>query len=293
MKKESIFKSIWKTITPMLGYFLYQIVAIFVVSLAKFIHISIIEAGASTSFRSAIVFDLVYITISAIIQLVLAIYRFTPKWKEAASSTLFEIGENKPIITATLIFVSFFSISLLLNIAMTMLRLNEHSSYDAFRELIGKMTIIELFIVTVIVAPIVEELCFRGIIFNRLLSWTKPWIAIIYQAAVFGIIHLNLVQGIYAFLLGFAIGLLYYRFRKLWFCILAHIAANFLAVVMRIIPNDIQESISPTGSMVILLLFIGLTIISSYLLIKQPKATPVQIPHDLQDDEDTECITEK
>ena len=62
-------------------------------------------------------------------------------------------------------------------------------------------------IAAILLAPIGEELLCRGVImeyFRR--SFGKFWIANLVQAVLFGLMHLNLVQGVYAFAGGLVLG---------------------------------------------------------------------------------------
>lgn len=59
-----------------------------------------------------------------------------------------------------------------------------------------------------ILAPIVEEILMRGIIFGRLRDMMRPAWAIFWGGLLFGIFHGNIVQGVYAsFLAGSCAGL--------------------------------------------------------------------------------------
>ena len=84
---------------------------------------------------------------------------------------------------------------------------------------------------TVIMAPIMEELMIRGLTLNKLLSGSKKWTAIIVSSIVFGVIHMNLLQGLNAFVLGIVLALVYYKTRSLITCMLCHAANNLLSVV--------------------------------------------------------------
>ena len=77
-----------------------------------------------------------------------------------------------------------------------------------------------------ILAPIAEELVFRGLIFARLKEWMKPWLAMILSALIFGAYHGNIVQFVYAFFMGLILALIYYRTGTLFTCIAAHVVAN-------------------------------------------------------------------
>jgi len=78
----------------------------------------------------------------------------------------------------------------------------------------------------VLAAPIVEEILLRGIILDGFLKRYSPTKAIVWSAAIFGIMHLNPVQSVGAFILGLALGWLYYRTRSLWLCIFLHFVNN-------------------------------------------------------------------
>ncbi len=82
-----------------------------------------------------------------------------------------------------------------------------------------------------LVAPVSEELAFRGLVFHRLQDWMRPGLAVILSALLFGLYHGNVTQGIYAFLLGALFAVIYYRTGTLWTTILAHITANLWSLV--------------------------------------------------------------
>ncbi|WP_052356506.1 CPBP family intramembrane glutamic endopeptidase [[Clostridium] dakarense] len=86
------------------------------------------------------------------------------------------------------------------------------------------------FIQTVIIAPILEEFLFRRVILNGLLSKYKNNYkkAIIISALIFGIAHLNIPQGINAFILGIILGGIYYYTGYMKLSIFAHFINNFL-----------------------------------------------------------------
>ena len=82
----------------------------------------------------------------------------------------------------------------------------------------------------VILGPIAEELIFRGVTLYYTQKFTRRfWLANLVQATFFGVLHMNLVQGIYAAVLGMVLGWVYHRFRSLYASIWLHIFFNFLA----------------------------------------------------------------
>lgn len=82
-------------------------------------------------------------------------------------------------------------------------------------------------IATVILAPIGEEIIFRGLTMEYLKkAGAGFWAANVIQAFFFGFAHLNLVQGTYAFLLGLTCGYVVLRYRSLLAGIAVHMVFN-------------------------------------------------------------------
>ena len=79
------------------------------------------------------------------------------------------------------------------------------------------------------VSPIAEEILFRGIIYNCLRRSAPVKPAIFISAMIFGLYHMNTVQGIYAFLIGCLIAYAYEYFGDFRIPIAVHIIANVLA----------------------------------------------------------------
>ena len=80
-----------------------------------------------------------------------------------------------------------------------------------------------------IIGPIAEELLFRGIIFRRLRDYIGTAGAAVLSGVIFGAVHGNLVQGIYAGLFGIVMALLYEHYGTIWIVIVVHIVNNMLA----------------------------------------------------------------
>ena len=106
---------------------------------------------------------------------------------------------------------------------------------EAVTEMIFSGSLWATVISTVIMAPIMEELMIRGLSLNKLLSGSKKWTAIIVSSIVFGVIHMNLLQGLNAFVLGIVLALVYYKTRSLITCMLCHAANNLLSVVSEVL----------------------------------------------------------
>lgn len=122
-----------------------------------------------------------------------------------------------------------------------------------------------------LVIPVAEELLFRGVVYGRLkllfaaseagrgASRALPpaadafgifgaaRIAAVLSALLFGLVHFNLVQFLYAGLLGLVLALLYEKSGFLYVPVLGHIAAN-LAAVLRAETGALAFSYEPTAA---------------------------------------------
>ena len=85
-----------------------------------------------------------------------------------------------------------------------------------------------LLIETCIIAPIFEEILYRGILLKGLINKYNTKRAIVYSALIFGIAHLNIPQGINAFLLGLILGIVFYYTRSIYLCMIMHFVNNLL-----------------------------------------------------------------
>ena len=86
-----------------------------------------------------------------------------------------------------------------------------------------------------ILAPLAEEVVFRGAILRTLLgimSKKNHWVAIIISAALFGLAHFNAAQFVNALLMGLLLGWMYYRTKSLVPGILLHWVNNTMAYVL-------------------------------------------------------------
>lgn len=85
----------------------------------------------------------------------------------------------------------------------------------------------------VIIAPVIEETLFRGIIMHGLMRNYKPWYAVLLSGILFSVFHLNPWQMTYTFFLGLLLGWVMIKTRSLPFAILVH-ALNNLIVMLSI-----------------------------------------------------------
>ncbi|MBZ9685010.1 CPBP family intramembrane metalloprotease [Clostridium estertheticum] len=98
----------------------------------------------------------------------------------------------------------------------------------AFEEL--TVSPIKLILSAAVIAPIYEEIIFRGILLKGMSKKINPTIALVVSALFFAVVHLNVPQGINAFLLGLVIGFIYLTTDSIYLSIFAHFINNLLAL---------------------------------------------------------------
>ena len=87
-----------------------------------------------------------------------------------------------------------------------------------------------------IMAPLVEELLFRGAIEGHLLKQGKsPVAAILISSLIFGIVHINPAQVPFAFAIGAVFGWLYYRTGSVVPGIIGHFINNSIATIQMMV----------------------------------------------------------
>jgi hypothetical protein len=113
-----------------------------------------------------------------------------------------------------------------------------------------------------LLAPLAEELVFRGAILRSLLRWTKqPWMAIAISAIFFAVAHLNPAQLPHAFLVGLLLGWMYYRTDCIVPCVVYHWVNNTVAYVMyNLYPNADLTLVDLFGSERTALMAVGFSL---------------------------------
>ncbi len=90
------------------------------------------------------------------------------------------------------------------------------------------------FILTVICGAVLpaflEEIYLRGCIMGSIAVYDKT-AALVTSSVLFGLMHLNPIQDLFATVAGFAIGYFVLRYESLWFGVTVHFLNNFIAII--------------------------------------------------------------
>lgn len=115
-----------------------------------------------------------------------------------------------------------------------------------------------MMVYSVCLAPFGEELIFRGVTMRIARRAFPFWIANILQAFLFGVFHMNMLQGCYAFALGLILGYVCERGGSIYYAILFHFLFNLWGTTA----SGWLEAMNPMilGSLVLLSAFVLLPV---------------------------------
>lgn len=87
------------------------------------------------------------------------------------------------------------------------------------------------FLTLCILVPIAEELVYRGMLYKRLKEYNEMTIAAYIAALIFGVVHMNLVQGIYATIAAVILIFVYEKYKTILAPIFLHMVINLMALI--------------------------------------------------------------
>lgn len=131
-------------------------------------------------------------------------------------------------------------------IAMTPLVQTSEGFQNANESFFGGELVFQL-LGSCLIIPIAEELVFRGVVYQRIRVYFDMKVALLFSALIFGIVHANLVQFLYAALLGVLLAFLYEKTGYFYVPVLGHITANIIAVI-RTATGWLDFSYEPTAA---------------------------------------------
>ncbi len=103
--------------------------------------------------------------------------------------------------------------------------------------------IVLAFIVSCLVPAFCEEFLFRGAILTNCLPFGRSN-AILISALLFGLMHQNAEQILYAFAAGIFLGIVYERTGSIWVCTFLHLINNFMSTAVTVASNRFGLTLS-------------------------------------------------
>ena len=111
---------------------------------------------------------------------------------------------------------------------------------EQYNELVGDAIIGSNFLLTVvatgIIIPVIEEVIFRGMVYNSLRRGMGVAAAVVLQMLIFAAAHVIPLQVAYVLPASLVLGLVYIWCRSLVGCAVVHIAYNSFSVILNFIP---------------------------------------------------------
>lgn len=160
---------------------------------------------------------------------------------------------NRAVFTFAPIYAIAMTVNLL-TILIARLFMNEQSFTDYFNTMQGStpnsmVSALILLFQFVVMAPVLEEIWFRGIIMRKLLPYGSGF-AIFISALIFGLAHGNFRQFFFATVIGIAFGYIAYSTKSIFSTMILHAMVNSVAgiIVIFLSTKPIQELINGTFS---------------------------------------------
>ena len=283
MPVYSVPRHIWRAIYPILIFFALSIVVVAAAAIAFFMRFAIESAGSGAMPSGTAVEEQVEAFIASygmLTQLIVSgagVLVFALMWRSIRASYLnYENNKLSPkLVLLTVLLGAVLNIALVSLFVFTNIT-RFFPSYEGIVETLMSGSFITRLLALGFGAPIVEELCCRGIVFNRLASWLPAWVAVLVSSAIFGAMHLNLFQGLYAFVLGVVFCALYIRYRNLWIPIIGHVAFNAanVSLVEALSGAGIEASLEADTTAAIGLFLVAAFIAAACVFVMIKQTTP-------------------
>lgn len=92
---------------------------------------------------------------------------------------------------------------------------------------------IYVFVYSIIMAPILEEVVFRGIILDKLLNkFQKPFFPVIISSLLFAVYHLSFTAGLNALFFGILSSIIYIKYKNIRYNIALHRTVNLITFLL-------------------------------------------------------------
>jgi membrane protease YdiL (CAAX protease family) len=137
---------------------------------------------------------------------------------------------------------------------------------DVFRRLLaalrpsGPLDLMLSILVIAILPAVCEEFVFRGVLLTSLAHWLGTAAAVLLSAAAFGLVHLDPVRPVFAFVLGLALGILRVRSDSLRHTAMVHGTFNALTLFIAPLVDGPSEPYRPQPALGLACLVAGVAL---------------------------------
>lgn len=151
--------------------------------------------------------------------------------------------QAKPVAMITIVAVGTYFLAILIASVIEFVSPETMEQYNALMESALGGSGILAFLAAAILAPINEECILRGLILRNLKKYFSVPVVVILQAVMFGIFHMNWVQGLYVLPIGAALGFVAVKSRSVLPCIYMHFVYNLMSFVLGLLPEVFQSNV--------------------------------------------------
>lgn len=242
---KSFFKALGKAAVYFGVYLVVQVIVsmIFSISISTKITMEIMASGealdavALTEQVTAAVMDqaMLMTFISGIVVLLIYWIVFLIRKKKMTNEVMIRKIPVNGILPIALLAVSF---NVITSVLVSIIPWPEAwmESYAANSSIIDNSLV--AWLAAVIMAPVLEEIVFRGLVYTRLKKGMPVIIATIITSLVFGIMHGTIIWGIYTFIFSLVLIWVFEKFHSLTANILLHLVYNLSGMALSLLPED-------------------------------------------------------
>lgn len=206
------------------------------------------------------------VIISTIITILFLVIFFLIRKKNILTETAVKKTGGKYILLAGGLGLS---CMLVINFALSLLPESWLMAYSEQSNMLVEGSALAIIISTMVMAPLIEELIFRGLMLSRLRKGMSDRAAVLICALIFGVAHGQILWMVYTFALGIVLGLVAVKSDSVVPGIVLHMVFNICGVV---VPTLLGESITVEICVVMLAVGVVLTVGLLRMLLKQKNA---------------------
>lgn len=125
-------------------------------------------------------------------------------------------------------------------------------------------------VATAIMPALLEEFALRGVIMQPMRKYGMTF-AIICSSVIFGVMHGNLIQAPFAFIVGLGLAFFAIKCNSLWIAVIIHMLNNGYSVIISFLENKVTEKALETANYIIVGTIALLAVICAVILIVSDK----------------------
>jgi membrane protease YdiL (CAAX protease family) len=211
------------------GFFLAQVVFMGLLYVAQYVGISFV--GMNSTVLNAFLAAVIYLlTLSIVIGLPWAIRRHWATTKEDVGLTRLLSWKDLGLAPVGFLIYFFGSAVLVYVAGLVIPWFNaDQTQQTGFSHLTQYYEYLLAFVTLIVVAPVAEEILFRGFLYGKLRKYMPVWGAILITSALFGFIHGQWNVGVDVFALSIVLCVLREITGSIWAGILLHMIKNGIA----------------------------------------------------------------